>query len=136
MLYEDNELCLTREQVWEELTRRNAAKAVVHFSGGNDEGSVSRIELVDANGAEIGELQEIYAPTEWSEKEKKWVRKTQPTQEELLVNALVRPVYDKYYSFAGEYYVEGTVTFNVANRTAHMEASETVESYEPVDEEV
>jgi hypothetical protein len=133
-LNDDNEPCLTREELWVELKKRGATKAVVHFCGGNDEGSVNGIDLLDATGAKIAELQEEWAPTEWDETQKKHVRKTPIKPDEALVKALVKPVYDKYYSFAGEFYVNGTVTFDVETKVAHMEASETVESYEAVDE--
>lgn len=41
---------MERSEVFALLAAKGAAKAVVHFSGGNDEGGVDGIELLDKDG--------------------------------------------------------------------------------------
>ena len=105
----------TREKVFSELVRRNVASAIVSFSGGGDEGSISGISLLDADGKEVSHLREAYIGSEYDEKTKSWQPARKMTTDEMLVEALGQPVYDKYGSFAGDYSVEGKVTWDVKN---------------------
>jgi len=47
-----------------------------------------------------------------------------------IVKMAVAPVDDQYGSFAGEFYVSGTVEIDVNAESATMKKSETVESYD------
>ena len=106
----------TREKIFRELIRCNVATVEVPFSGGNDEGSVSRIRLFNADGAEIQVLEEAYIPSEYDEKTKSWKPTREMTRDEMLAEALSRPVYDKYGGFAGDFSVDGKVCWNVKER--------------------
>lgn len=111
--------------VYDELKKRGAAKAVVHFSGGGDDGGVEQISLLNSEGKEIGTLQEyVYGGDD----------KQTPADTEL-AEALSKPVYDKYYSFAGEFYVSGTVVWDAETRKHKMSGQESVETYEEFEDE-
>lgn len=90
------------------LRSAGVAEAEVEFSGGNDEGGVDSITLIDSNGnsKEI----DFWSNTVESERE--------------LVEQLCAPVYNQYFSFAGEFHVNGTVYFNVEAETVRMSKDE------------
>lgn len=127
---------LERRELWAELRRRGVAKVTVSFSGGGDEGGVDNITLLNAEGEEIGTLEEDYGGSTYDPKTGQWVPVNPPNPDTKLVEALVAPVYERYHTFAGEFYVSGTVDYDVPNEKALMNKSERVESYEDSDEEV
>jgi len=126
---------MNRQEMWAELRRRNVAKVAVEFSGGGDEGGVDNITLLNAEGDEIGNLHEDYGSKRW-EDGNGWVSVNPPNPDTALVEALVAPVYERYDTFAGDFYVNGTLSYDVAKEKALMNKSERVESYEESDEEV
>lgn len=90
---------MTREQVFNALQQRDVTRAVVEFSGGNDEGGADAIYLInDTTGGriEIDEDYEDFGP------------------------ALAEPIYRRYHSFAGDFFVSGEVEWRVADRTVIM----------------
>lgn len=143
---------MTRDEVFEELESLGVHKAIIHFSGGHDEGGTDRIELhrygkdpleyrehiwgyvEDENGETVYELVESVHGT--------WKRpKTRPlTAEEeaemKLSQSLAAPIYDKYYSFAGEFSVHGVVVWETETRKVIMNHDEYVEVGEHYEEEV
>lgn len=142
---------MNRAQVFERLEELGAAKAVVEFSGGNDEGGADSITLHDAGGNEIGEVREYVPPYVvgadggWLKEEvegyggrkclRPVVREHTPEEEAemALAAALAAPVYERFHSFAGDFSASGEVVWDVAARTATMSGSESV--YEPFEEE-
>lgn len=127
---------LERRELWAELRRRNVAKVVVSFSGGGDEGGVDNISLQDAEGNEVGTLEEDYGGSTYDPKTGQWVPVNPPNPDTALVEALVAPVYEKYGSFAGEFYVNGTVDYDVANEKVKMPYRESVETWEEHEEDL
>lgn len=127
---------LERRAMWAELRRRGVAKVTVEFSGGGDEGGVDNITLLNAEGGEIGTLQEDYGGSRWNPVTKDWEPVNPPNPDTALVESLVAPVYERYHTFAGDFYVSGTVDYDVQNEKALTNKSERVESYEDSDEEV
>lgn len=119
---------MTRDEVFAELERRNAARAVVEFSGGNDEGGADRVTLHDEDDVEIAELQEDLPCYVYDDAHKAHVP-YEPTDDEeadaRLAETLTAPVYDEYSGFAGDFSVEGRVVWDVASRTVSMNGSET-----------
>lgn len=124
----------SRRQMWDELKRRGVAKVEVSFHGGNDEGGVDAIQLFSASGELLETLNE-YNETVFDSVQRRHV-KIEKDETHLLTDALVKPVYDEYYSFAGDYHVEGTVTFDVATEKVRMSGTETVPSDVHIDREV
>ena len=128
---------MTRNQVFAALKSKGVAKALVHYSGGNDEGGVNQIELFDANGENIGQMQEYYGcPSIWDEVTKTYKPGPPPTDDERLAEALGAPVYEKYGGFAGEYYVDGIVTWDVVNNKVNDHGTEQVYHDETFDDDL
>lgn len=112
----------TRAKAWEMLAELGAVKADVEFSGGHDEGGVDGIAITLGDGSRLD-------TTDWPRDEE-----TNPHWR--LAELLALPVYDKYYTFAGEFSVHGIVTWDVAEKTVKMDGSETVEEWHSINEEV
>jgi hypothetical protein len=112
---------MTRTEVFEALRALKVASAVVAFGGGNDSGGVESITFLDATGAEMGALQEYYGYGSGNRPSS-----TKLHSDGALAEALGKPVYDKYYSFAGDFQVDGTVTWNVSEGTVRMTGTESV----------
>ena len=111
---------MDRKGMFAELRRRMVGKVVVEFSGGGDEGGVEEIRLLSATGFPMGTI-------------KPWDGKGIDKE---LAEILSAPVYDRYYGFAGEFHVSGTIEYNVETETATMECSESHEEYENFEESV
>jgi hypothetical protein len=100
-----------KNRVFQLLRLRGASKAVVSFSGGNDEGDVDSIKLT------IGDEQ-IDLDVWWEGDQ------TDHPDKELSV-LLAAPVWERYGGFAGDFQVYGIVTFDVAAGTVVMSKEET-----------
>lgn len=113
-------------EIFTALSQGGYSGAIIHFSGGNDEGGVDQIELlkgeerIELNYQEGTYNRETHA-IEYSPEDR-------PKAE--LWETLSQPIEDEYGSFAGEFYVSGTITVDVASRTMKMNKNERVESYE------
>lgn len=126
---------LTRGQMFTRLHELGAAKVVVEFSGGGDEGGVDNITLYDGEGNELPiKLEENYSGSRWDGVRFVPVEPNTPNNE--LAAALAAPVNERYGSFAGEFYVSGTVDYDVVAGTVKMNKSERVESYEDSEEDL
>jgi hypothetical protein len=155
-MYAETNETMTRDEAFEELERRGVTRAVVNYSGGNDEGGVDSIYLYrsEAKGRdpehtyltnpvwgylerrygdgiarvpEVDEdgryVMEVVESTDWQGKPYTHkTHKTRPaTEEEIadtkLYDALSAPVYEQWHSFAGDFYVNATVTWHTKERT-------------------
>lgn len=103
---------MNKKQVFEELKKLGAVQAVIAFSGGNDSGGADSITLLNVDGNDIEHSLE---------------------DDDGLGEALCQPIYDKYHSFAGEFFVDGTLTWTVEGSKLEMSGHETVEEYESID---
>ena len=141
---------MSRDEVFGALEEQGVDRAVVHFSGGHDEGGADAIHLerfiseageagadeAGANEAEDSESLERVAKLRehvWPEgrgltANEKWALR--------LAQSLAAPIYDAYYGFAGEFYVEGTLVWDVAARRVSMSGQESVERHEDFDNEI
>jgi hypothetical protein len=93
------------------LKELGVSKAEVEFSGGNDEGGIDAI-IIDGEHA-TSNWDGIYKDTNLGE-----------------------PIFDRYYSFAGEFEVWGKFIFDVENNKAFFQAQESHVSFDPVNDEV
>ena len=116
------------------LKGRGAAKAVVAFSGGNDEGGVDWIALFDAKGERTEVDPYGHPEEEWTPDEGRVPRELTQAQKDdnRLVAALAAPVFERYGSFAGPFSVSGKVTFDVKAGTVEMTGEISHESYDEV----
>lgn len=130
---------MTRNELFRHLADAGVAKAVAHFSGGNDSGGVEDIYFLDDTGTRVekpgllhdhvyGEDYDKYYQPRANSFE--WTLKYDAPLGLHLRDALEKPVYDRYGSFAGEFYVDGEVIFDVAAKTVKMEADQSVSDYE------
>ncbi len=122
---------MSKEEVFKELEKRGAVKAVVQFSGGGDEGGVEQIELYGPKGDVIETLEE--SNSVWNLMTKKYDNNSEKRIDNELFGALGKPVYDKYYSFAGEFHVDGTVTWDVKSKNVKMSGH--VEEWRDIEDE-
>jgi hypothetical protein len=95
-----------------EIVARGATRAVVHFSGGNDEGGADSIYLY--NGDEkVAELEPYGYDSEevWDDEKKQFVPNPD-YKEDRLCDWLADIPSDRYGNFAGEFYVSGVITID------------------------
>lgn len=126
---------MDKKEVFDLLHDRGIKKVVVSFDGGNDEGGVSSITLEHSDDT-TSEMNEWYPSSTYDPETRTWKESSPPSKDEELSKALCKPVYDKYSSFAGEFYVNGEVIWDVVSRKATMSGDEEVSSYEPFEEEL
>jgi hypothetical protein len=128
---------MSRDLVFVALAKKGIARVEVEYNGGNDEGGVDQITFFDKDDKKIGEMQEYYGGHMfWDEATKSYKPAAPPNEEQRLSQALCAPVYDKYGSFAGEFYVNGTLTWDVAKKKIKDHGVESVEHEESFDDEL
>ena len=97
-------------EVFDLMHQRGYAKVIVEFSGGNDDGDVDGITAYDVDGKPVARLQEEH-----------YYGLGPKSLDTLLAEAVVQPVYDEYSSFAGEFFVHGTVTWDLETKEVNMD---------------
>ncbi len=100
---------MTRSEAFRELASRGADRAVVAFSGGNDEGGPDSITLYVGEG-------ELSTLTTWPT----GTRTVEEQAEDRLADALSDPIFEAYGTFAGDFDVTGEVIWDVAERSVQM----------------
>jgi hypothetical protein len=107
---------MTRAEVFAELVSRGADRAVVEFSGGNDEGGPDSITLF-AGQREVSDL------STWPT----GARSAKEQAEDRLADALSEPVFNEYHTFAGDFDVTGEVIWRVQGASVMMIKDERAE---------
>lgn len=118
---------MDNNEVFERLRERGAARAVVEFSGGNDEGGADGIVLYDAAGEAMGEVDDGPPGRRWNPEQGRFVEVPITPEQRLeaeLAEALEAPVYEEFGSFAGDFSVGGRVTWDTQKRTVTMSGEE------------
>jgi len=144
-----------KKAAFDGMTKRGINRIEMNFSGGNDEGGIDQIQATDLEGniIDIPETPWVGAeykdgtrtPGIWSsahEGEKFQNRKFVPLSDldpEVLDNINFRSsfeniVYGKYYTFAGEYHVEGTAILDVSENVAKITGQECFQEWSDVEE--
>lgn len=143
------------------LKEMGVANVVLEFSGGHDEGGVDVVTFYDAEDESIGHanssmsvslvvykrdakgkvIRDSFIP-DWAkgmsdpEPYRQYrahvEKKLEGDEVKELMDVLEDPVYQEYSSFAGEFEVSGTVSWNVEKGEAIMTASETEWVDQPV----
>jgi hypothetical protein len=121
---------LRRETVFVELRRLGVCEAQVDFSGGNGAGGVSEIRLVRPGGR----IEKVSPYREYDERERRWVRRDGYPQ--ALIEGLCKPIFRQYRDFAGDFYVQGTISWKVAEGMIEERSSEQVPQTEPIHREL
>lgn len=117
---------MTRDELFDKLDSMGIVVVEVEFSGGNDEGGVDNITFLTENGLYNGPLpQNPPVRQEYSTKQYVvgWGREQRPASPDEVRDAefwsaIEDPIYKEWGSFAGEFSVHGTLTFNVPGRAA------------------
>jgi hypothetical protein len=115
---------LDRPGAFAELARLGADRAVVEFSGGNDEGGPDSITLYQGENNVSALSPSAYAGLNASAAQK---------AEADLVACLSQPIYDQFGGFDGDFDVYGELIWDVAAQTVHMLRDERSE-YEHIEE--
>lgn len=123
-------------EVFKKLRELGAAKAVVEFSGGNDEGGAEDIVLYDVAGERIGGVDGDPPGIRWDPEQKRFVEVPITPERRIeteLAEALESPVYEEFGTFAGDFSVGGQVTWDARERTVTMSGEES--QYVPFEKE-
>jgi hypothetical protein len=129
--------------VYEAVRALGAARVEASFSGGNDEGGYDGVSFFGADGArlELGDFnpwREVShkGRDEWDQTAGRYV-KVPPkpeTERTLVADTLEKVLDDRYGSFAGEFYVRGTVTIDAAARKTVLQGETETPSSEDFEE--
>ena len=126
-----------QQEAFDRLKKFGVATAVVHYSGGHDDGGAEGISTVMADGTS-GEMKQHYL--EWQHVPGKGMVQPKGYPEEVreeaeLADLLVAPVYRRWCSFAGEFQGSGDVICDVTkHRVIFSEVlSESYERHEEVE---
>lgn len=114
---------MPRTEVFNRLTAMDIQRVEVEYSGGGDEGGVDTLTYYKNDGTFYTEEERYYPDEEYNIQTGEYEPLPPPDDiEEILLNrALCEPVYDKYYSFAGDFYVSGKVVWNVKDKKVIMD---------------
>jgi hypothetical protein len=116
---------MNKANVFQHLRNLNIHRVDVDFSGGGDEGGPEAISITTLDG----KTHQI-SPYSYTK---------EISQENIITNAdviesLSGPIYEKYGTFAGEFYVNGTLVWDVGARNVYMQGQESNTVYEPFEE--
>ena len=127
----DEKTALSLDEAMALLSARGVETVEIDFSGGNDEGFAESARLQGPEGQGLGEIKDWYCGG-YSYSGGQWVPISEPeTDDEKLYQFLVRPIYDRYGSFAGEFQVDGTLTWRVSEKRSSMHGQEsTMQDFE------
>lgn len=125
---------MEKNELFAVLRKMNVIQAIVEFSGGNDEGGVDWITLYHQNGAET-ELPTWVESQRWNPTTNSY-ENIELTDEQKLTSALSEAVYDRYGSFAGEFSVSGTITYDVLTEKISMKKSESYTEWRDSEEDL
>ena len=85
------------KKLYKKLESMNISKVVVSYEGGDDDGSITGITYFDNSNNNVS-------------------LSTDDPMVEALEKELSNPIYDKYGSFCGDFFVNGTLTYNVSEQ--------------------
>lgn len=97
---------MDKDKVWQAFEKYGVSRAELSYSGGHDEGYVEDYMYFDADDAEMGEKpfpKDVFAE---------------------LQNIMESPLDMEYGSFAFEGYVNGTLTWDLQDKSVCMDGSE------------
>lgn len=95
--------------VWADMQEAGVVTAVGHFSGGHDEGGVDEVTLTLEDGG--------VRVVGWGNGE---------GADKRIFDVIEGVVHGEYGSFAGDFYVNGTVTLDLASKKATVDKSEEI----------
>lgn len=114
------------------LRDHNVYRLVLEYSGGNDEGGVDAVRVTYMDGTQEDNpswCERHYADSVFDKDTGEWKRNevsAEETASTKRADILEAPVYDRYYSFAGDFYASGTVVYDVQEGTCVMDGLDEV----------
>ena len=145
-----------KQVAFDGMTKRGINRIEIHFSGGNDEGDIDYMQATDLEGNEIDIPDTPWVSSSYENQtvtKGVWLphhaeggdfksQKFVPLSEldaDVLDNINFRHsvesiVYDKYYTFAGDFYVEGTAILDISENVAKITAQESVQEWSDIEE--
>lgn len=137
-----NDHFLNESDVFDEIAARGAQRAVVSFSGGNDEGEIDRMTLTDGSGEVVATVEPDLRPYEvvrdgsgatvWEHadpppgmKDPYYQPRTRRksadgVREAHFSDALGAPVYATYGGFTGDFFVAGELVWDAGTRRRYF----------------
>lgn len=122
-----------KDDALKRLRALDITECVMDFSGGNDEGGVDSTAITKTDGSKTTNpecIRYTYVEREYNKETKLWVDTTVLSPQNLAANELAgileAPVHDRFGSFAGDFFVSGTLTYNTVEGTVEMTGSEEV----------
>lgn len=106
---------MTNSEIFAMLKAMGVVRVNVHYSGGGDEGGVELVEMVGADG-KVAQEREQYPDYKYNPETREYTMLPMSREQELNI-ALCKPVYNRYGSFAGEFYTSGTFVWDVNEGT-------------------
>jgi hypothetical protein len=110
------------------LRKEQIGKLEIEFSGGNDEGGVDSYAAFAPDGSELKFAFERTWPDVFVDGR---YQQRELTEEERRVNQLLdtleQPIDDRYGSFAGDFHVNGRLTYDVAEGTVAFAGDESTD---------
>jgi hypothetical protein len=104
-----------KERVFALMEKLGIVRIEVTFSGGNDSGGVDSTVAHMADGTEKALPESHY-----------WAKEEEMDDEQALGHLVGEPVHDEWGSFAGDFYVSGTLSFDMAARRVFAKYEEEV----------
>lgn len=124
---------ITPDNIFDYLKEIGIHQAVVAYSGGHDEGGVDNIIFYKLNGLTLEMVSKHYEPhNSYYDQDTQSMKERELDRLDLHLKAMCEPVYEKYYSFATEGYVHGSVVWDAQERAAYFDGSEEVKTWESV----
>ena len=145
-----------KQAAFDGMNYRGINRIEMNFSGGNDEGGIDYVKATDLEGNVIDIPDTPWVSSCYENQtvtEGVWLshhaegadfqnQKFVPLSDldaEVLDNINFRRsyeniIYGKYYTFAGDYYVEGTAILDVSENVAKITAQESVQEWSEVEE--
>jgi hypothetical protein len=122
----------TREEIFAFIESKGGDSVVVSYSGGNDEGGIDSIEMFK-DELKVCEFEE--PREEWNAIQHTYVP-DDSNPDNKFIAAMTAPVYEEYHSFAGEYSVEGAITWDCKERKVTDSGDIEVPSYDSYEKEI
>lgn len=128
---------MDKQELGEAIRRCGFVRVEATFSGGNDEGGVDTVTGFRADDTRV-DIEQTYPIYTWDPQLQRNTvipREGANADHDTIWNGMSEPVTDRWSTFAGDFYVRGTVVYEVggnpSNDVMRVWGDEEVSSYEP-----